>query len=308
MRNLSIRSWVLLGFAISIIGIFLNVPIVAELNNKIRDVETELSDIKESLRTQANEISRADLEDSLSTILNHISKSQTGAERTNSSIDSVYIRQNYLQRVYAAANDIPASDVLKEENEKMAGDMKYIEKYLEAKKAADAGNTAEYERLEKVAEALEKENDEPKSELGKKLKEAVATADPNKLVDKNNDEIRVATIPAIKSANETFLASFAKKEARIKELEARKEYLSWWSNILTYLAVSLQLFGLLCVLNKDLPIQVIQEDVAEVKEDTKEVLDEMKVMKNESQEARDLLAELEEDLRSAIEDVDKKNK
>jgi len=226
MGFLSIRGWVLLGFVISIIGILLNVPIVAELNNNVREVETELSDIKESLRTQANEISRADLEDSLFSILNHISRLQTGTEKTDSSADAIYIRQRFLQRVYAAANDIPASDVLREENEKMAGEIKTVEKYLEATKAIQAGNTAEGQRLEKEAEAIEKENDEPKSELGKKLKEAIATADPAKLADKSNDEIVIATIPALKSTNETFLASFAKKEAKIKELEARKEYLS----------------------------------------------------------------------------------
>ncbi|MBX7171047.1 MAG: hypothetical protein K1X72_08820 [Pyrinomonadaceae bacterium] len=305
MRNLSVRTWVLIGFVISITGIFLNVPIVAELNNKIRDVETELTDIKESLRTQANEISRADLEDGLFTILNHISKSQTGEERKNSGEDAVLIRQSFLQRVYAAANEIPASDVLKAEIEQMSGDVKFIEKYLEAGKAREAGNTAEADRLFKEGEALEKEAAEPKSELGKKLKEAVKTADPDKLADKTTNEIILATIPALKSANETFLASFAKKEAKIKELNERKEYLSWWSNVLTYLAVSLQLFGLLCVLQKDLPVQEIKDNVAEVKDDTKEVLSELQNVKEESQEAKDLLAELEEDLKSAIEKVDK---
>ncbi len=305
MRNLSVRTWVLIGFVISIIGIFLNVPIVAELNNKIRDVETELTDIKESLRTQANEISRADLEDGLFTILNHISKSQTGEVRKNSDEDAVFMRQSFLQRVYAAANDIPASDVLKAENEQMSGDVKFIEKYLDAGKAREAGNNAEAEKLEKEGEALEKEAAEPKSELGKKLKEAVKTADPDKLADKTTTEIILATIPALKAANETFLASFAKKEAKIKELNERKEYLSWWANVLTYLAVSLQLFGLLCVLQKDLPVQEIKDNVAEVKDDTKEVLSELQNVKSESQEAKDLLAELEEDLKSAIEKVDK---
>lgn len=302
MRNLSIRTWVLIGFVISIIGIFLNVPIVAELNNKIRDVETELSNIRESLRTQANEISRADLEDSLFNILNHISKSQTGEERTSAAKDSIYIRKNFLKRVYAAANDIPASDVLKVENEEMAEELKSVEKYLAAKKAIEAGNNAEGERLMKEGEALEKASLEPKSDLAKKLREATDSADPEALAEKTTDEVVVATVPSLKAANEKFLESFQQKETKIKELEERKEYLSWWSNVLTYLAVSLQLFGLLCVLQKDLPVQEIRDDVAEVKDDTKEVLSKL----DESQEARDLLAELEEDLRSAIEDVDKK--
>ncbi|HRH43656.1 MAG TPA: hypothetical protein PKY82_18645 [Pyrinomonadaceae bacterium] len=183
--------------------------------------------------------------------------------------------------------------------------MKAIEKYLAAKKAHDAGNTAEHERLMKEGEELEKASSEPKSELAKKLREATKLADGEALVDKSTDEIIVATIPALKVANDKFLESFATKEKKLKELEARKEYLSWWSTVLTYLAISLQLFGLLCVLNKDLPVQVIKDDIAEVKDDTKEVLSEVKNIQNESQEARDLLEELEEDLRSAIEKVDK---
>lgn len=307
MRNLSVRTWVLMGFIISIIGIFLNVPIVAELNNKIRDVETELTSIKESLRIQANEVSRADLEDSLFTILSHLSELQkTEEDKLGTNADAVYLRQSFLKKAYAAANEIPASEVLKEDVAQMAIDIKGYEKALEAEKAKTAGNTAEYERLLKEAEALSKENENPKSELGKKMKEAVAGVDPDTLSEKSGVEIVLASIPALKAISEKFIESFEKKGKKIKELEARKEYLSWWSTVLTYLAVSLQLFGLLCVLNKDLPVQVIKDDVAEVKEDTKEVLEEIKDISAESQEARNLLAELEEDLRSAIDDVDKK--
>jgi hypothetical protein len=305
MSFLSIRSWVLLGFVISIVGILLNVPVVSELNNRIRDVETELTNIKESLRIQANEISRADLEDSLFTILNHLSKSQTGEQQESAAKDSIYIRASFLKRIYAAAHDIPASDVLKVENEELAEELKFAEKYLEAQKVGAAGNTAEAERMIKEAEELEKASLAPKSELAKKLREATESADAAKLFQKSTDEIVVATIPAIKKVNEKFLESFKEKETKIKELEARKEYLSWWSNILTYLAISLQMFGLLCVLNKDLPVQEIKENIAEVKDDTKEVLSEVKSIQNESEEARNLLEELEEDLRSAIDKVEK---
>jgi len=306
MGRISIRAWVLMGFIISIIGIFLNVPIVAELNNKIRDVETELTSIKESLRTQANEISRADLEDSLFTILSHLSELQkAGDDKIGTNADAVYLRQSFLKKAYAAANEIPASEVLKEDVEQMAIEIKGYEKALEVEKAKTAGNTAEYEKLLKEAEALSKETENPKSELGKKMKEAVAAVDPDTLSEKSGVEIVFASIPALKTITEKFLESFVQKEKKIKELEARKEYLSWWSTVLTYLAVSLQLFGLLCVLNKDLPVQVIKDDVAEVKEDTKQVLEEVKDISAESQEARDLLEELEEDLRSAIEKVDK---
>lgn len=306
MGRISIRTWVLTGFVISIIGIFLNVPIVAELNNKIRDVETEISNIKESLRTQANEISRADLEDSFFTILSHLSDLQkAGDDKIGTNADAVYLRQSFLKKAYAAANEIPSSEVLKEDVEQMAIDIKNYEKALEVEKAKTAGNSAEYERLLKEAEALSKENENPKSELGKKMKEVVAAVDPDTLSEKSGIEIVLAGVPAMKAITEKFIENFEQKEKKLKELEARKEYLSWWSTVLTYLAVSLQLFGLLCVLNKDLPVQVIKDDIAEVKDDTKEVLSEVKNIQNESQEARDLLEELEEDLRSAIEKVDK---
>lgn len=306
MRNLSVRTWVLIGFVISITGIFLNVPIVAELNNKIRDVETEISNIKESLRTQATEISRADLEDSLFTILNHLSEIQkTPEDKLGTNADAISLRQSFLKKAYAAANEIPASDVLKEEIEEMAVEIKGYEKSLEIEKAKAAGNNAEAERLVKEAEAIIKEIDNPKSELGKKLKAAVSTTDDETLSQKSGVEIVLATIPSLKAITEKFLESFEQKGKKLKELEDRKEYLSWWANVLTYLAVSLQLFGLLCVLQKDLPVQEIKDNVAEVKDDTKEVLSELQNVKSESQEAKDLLAELEEDLKSAIEKVDK---
>lgn len=253
VKNFSVRTWVLMGFVISVTGIILNVFVVSNLNNKIREAETELSNIRESLRTQAAEISRADLENDLFTILNHISRSQTGEEKTASNRDAVYILQNYLKRVYTAANDIPANEVLKVENEQMADEIQYIEKVREAQKKKDEGSAAEAERLLKAAEDLEKSNAQPKSELDKKLKDAVAAADPDKLAEKDGADIVLETIPSLKAANEQFIASFQKKEARIKELEDKRENLSWWTNTLTLLAVSMQMFGLLCVLNKDLP-------------------------------------------------------
>lgn len=308
MKIFSIRAWVLLGFVISIIGILLNVPVVSEINNRIRDTETEITTIKEALRTQAAEISLADLQNDLFTIMHNISQGQSGEQKTAANGEAIMIYQSFLQRVFTAAHEIPASDVLKVENEQLGIDIKYAEKLTAAIKKKEEGNNAEFEKLFQEAEEFQKANSEPKSELGKMLREATAALDSETLLDKNKYEIVLESLPTLKTSNEKFLASFEAKEKKLKELNDRKEYLSWWSNLLTYLAISLQMFGLLCVLNKDLPIQEIKEDVSEVKEDTKEVLEEVKNSKIESQEAIDLLADLEEDLRAAIENVNKKEK
>lgn len=343
MTNISARSWVLMGFAISLISVIINVFILAGINDRIKEADGELSKLTASLSNQATEMNRAEVIESLYKNLNHISKFATGDAKKSAEADSIFMLQSYLQKNYAAVNDIPTSEMKKVENEELSGVFLYLSKVKELQKARTEGNTAEATRLEKETDELEKVIDKPKSELGKQLAEAVEVADPEKLADKSTTEIIFEISPYLQKLNEQYITNYQKKEARIKELQDKKANLSWWASMTSYLAISLQLFGLMFVLTKDVTKDVkerrekadkkaaeeakkkdeeeeeraslaiieatkakkVNRDVDEIEEqpDEKDTAPNAK----QNREVRDLFAELEEDLESAVEKVDRSN-
>lgn len=340
MTNISARSWVLMGFAISLISVIINVFVLAGINERIKEADGELNKLTTSLSNQATEMTRAEVIQNFYTTLNHISKFATGDAKKSAEADSIFMLQSSLQKTYAAVNDIPVAEMKKVENEELSNVYLYISKVKELQKARDEGNTAEIARLEKETDELEKVTDQPKSELGKKLVEAVEAANPETLADKSTTEIIFETSPYLQKLNEQYITNYQKKEARIKELQDKKANLAWWASITSYLAISLQLFGLMFVLTKDITKDVKERrDKAEKKaaeeakkkdeeeeeraslaiiEATKaknviqgdgedEEVEEKEVASNQKQnkEVRDLFAELEEDLESAVEKVDK---
>jgi hypothetical protein len=343
MTNISARSWVLMGFSISLISVIINVFVLSGINERIKEVDGELNKLTTSLSNQATEMTRAEVIQNFYITLNHISKFATGDAKKSAEDDSIFMLQSYLQKTYAAVNDIPTSEMKKVENEELSGAFLYLSKAKELQKARTEGNTAEVARLEKETDDLEKVSDKPKSEIGSKLAETVEIANPEQLADKSTTEIIFEISPYLQKLNEQFITNYQKKETRIKELQDKKANLNWWASIASYLAISLQLFGLMFVLTKDVTKDVkerrekadkkaaedakkkdeeeeeraalalieatkakkINQDADEVEEQIEEK--ETPPNAKQNKEVRDLFAELEEDLESAVEKVDRAN-
>ena len=157
-----------------------------------------------------------------------------------------------------APSQIPATENLVKAF-KMIDEAKKIG--AEAIKENDDEKLAEAARLNNEAGAMHEESKamfekakqtEPNSELGKRKREIANVLDVDVLAEKEQVYIRIARLPYLKSLNEQFIANYHKKEARIQELQDKKARLSWWASIATYAAISLQLFGLMFVLTRDL--------------------------------------------------------
>ncbi len=251
MTNLSARTWVLMGFGLSLIAVVINVFVLASFNDKIKEADGELSKLTASLSSQATEINRAEIKYDLFTVLNHVSKLGKDQEKKMAGNDAAAMLRDYLSRNYAAVNDIPTSEYLKAVNEDLNGQLEIVEKYKTILAMYEQNKVAEAERLEVEVEKADKDW-KPNSELGKKILEVQNPADSEKIGEGTTTDAYLAVMPVIKSSNEQYIANYQKKEARIKELQERKSNLSGWQNIFTYLAVSLQLFGLMFVVTKDL--------------------------------------------------------
>ena len=91
---------------------------------------------------------------------------------------------------------------------------------------------------------------EPKSELGKKLRE-IQKYSQAEYAD-NDVMLYAALMPVMKSLREQIVASIEKKQNRIRELQRERASLVRKSSYATYGAIAFQLLGLMFILAKDL--------------------------------------------------------
>jgi predicted nucleic acid binding AN1-type Zn finger protein len=305
MTNLSARTWVLMGFALSLFSVVVNIFILSGISEKIKDADGEIVKLQESLRLQALDVHRAELKFDLFMILNNLSKISTGDAKKIASEDSNVMLQDFMTIYYSAVNEIPANALLKAESDKLSALLPVIEKMREAEKQAKAGNNAEAEKLAEEAQTMAA-NYQP-SALQVKLDEATKFAEAEGVQEMTTTEITSEMAPHIKSLIEQYVSNYNNKEAKIRELQDKKANLTWWSNLATYAAVSLQLFGLMFVLAKDLVSDAATRKQSEIIETEEFPADpETNAIRND--ECEEMLAELKEEIRLAIEDKDSNEK
>lgn len=297
MMNLSARAWLLMGFGLSLLSVVTNIFVLANINDRIKETDTELTKLNDSLRTQAADVDRADLKYDLFTILNHVSKLGNSEANQLAGEDSLIMLQDFLTIYYSAVNEVPANEVLRTESEQAAeAFIPAVEKVKEAEKQTKLGNTAEAEKLIDEARQL-LANYVPKSELGRKLIEVVKFTEEDGMEKMNTDQIAMALAPRIKSSIDQYLDTYRKKEEKINALQEKKANLSWQANLATYAAVSLQLFGLMFVLTKDL--------TSDTKNRREQAEKEAKQTTIEPEETEDSLVGLEEEITFAADNDDK---
>lgn len=307
MTNLSGRAWVLIGFTLSLFSVVVNIFILSGINEKIKEADGEIVKLQESLRVQASDVHRAELKFDLFMILNNLSKLSTGDARKIAGEDSNVLLQDFMTIYYSAVNEIPANALLKAESDKLSAYLPIIEKMREAEKQAKAGNEPEAEKLAEEAQALAAKY-QP-SEFQRKLDDATKFAEAEGMQDMTTTEISSEMAPHLKSLIEQYVSNYENKEAKIRELQDKKANLNWWGNLATYAAVSLQLFGLMFVLAKDLVKETVAGRQSDEQESETVVPEEiLKESAINADECEEMLAELQEEIRLAIEGADKNGK
>ena len=298
-----------MGFSLSLFSVIVNIFILSGINERIKETDGEIVKLQESLRLQALDVHRAELKFDLFMILNNLSKLSTGEARKIAAEDSNVMLQEFMTIYYSAVNEIPANALLKAESDKMTAYLPILEKMREAEKQAKAGNKAEAEKLTAEAQSIAA-NYQP-SDLQKKLDEATKFAEAEGIENMTTTEISTEMTPHLKSLIELYVTNYENKEQRIRDLQNKKSDLNWWGNLTTYAAVSLQLFGLMFVLAKDLVSDTIarrnKEEEIE-KAQAEELLKKSQPDLKHSDEAEEMLAELKEEVRLAIDDADENGK
>ena len=239
------------GFSISLISVVINTFIISYINNRVKQIDSESSSLSESLSKQALELNRADIKHDLARMMRYFAAGVPDAQKAEARNESAYLLNTFLQRNYAAETNVPPVELIKSEIEEMNAEMSSLEKLKDINERMEkTTNPAEMDKLIAEMEALETKN-EPTTDLGKKM-QALKKYSLAAFESKSDFDYWLTLLPVLKESKESILNNINSKQQRIKELKEKKENLTSWGDIASYLAVSLQLFGLMFVLTKDL--------------------------------------------------------
>ena len=252
MKILSSKTYVLLGFAISLASIIVNTIIVSNIDSRSKATDSEYFGLVESLDKQAGQLNEADLKFDLYRIMHNVAFSVPAAKSPDTKKDAEELLKGALTKYYAAANDVTPIDVTRVEVEEIGDALPKLGKILELIQAIQKStDQSERARLTSEVEKLSQEESPPKSELAKKLREIGQYAKVESIAG-TEAEILFQLIPAAKSLREQIVESVKRKEDRIRELEVERTSLGKKSKYATYVAISLQILGLMLILTEDI--------------------------------------------------------
>lgn len=251
MNITSSKNVLLAGFLISLISVAFNSLVISYVNQRLKEVDDEYYGLVDSLSKQAAGLNEGDSQFDQYRIMHNLAFAVPLAKTQETRQDAESLLKRFLITYYAAANDIPQTEVTKVEAEEAGQIIPLIEKGLELTQALQTtSDPAERARLAAELEKLGKEAPEAKSELGKKLRD-IGKYSQAEFAD-NDVLLMSALMPVMKSLREQIVASINKKESRMHELQRQRSALTRNASYANYAAIVFQLFGLMLILAKDL--------------------------------------------------------
>jgi len=251
MNITSSKNLVLAGFLISLVSVAFNSVVISYVNKRLKEVDDEYYDLVDLLGKQAAGLNEGDSQFDQYRIMHNLAFAVPAAKAKAARQDAESLLKGFLTKYYAAANDIPPTEVTRVEVEEAGQIIPLLEKGLELAQAQqNSSDQAERARLGAELEKLSHEVPEPKSELGKKLRD-VGKYSQAEFAD-NDVLLLAALMPVMKSLREQIVASIDKKESRMHELQRQRSALMKNASYASYAAIAFQLFGLMLILTKDL--------------------------------------------------------
>jgi hypothetical protein len=251
MNIASSKNFVLVGFLISLLSVAFNSIVLSYVGTRLKAVDAEYYHLVESLGKQSAELNEGDSLFDLYRIMHNVAFSVPAAKAKEARQDAEAILKRFLTKYYAAANDIPPTEVTRVEVEEAGQIIPLLEKGLALTQALQAtADPAERARLTVELGKLAREMPEPKSELGKKLREVQKYSQAE--FAESDVVILAALMPVMKLFREQIVESINKKENRKHELERERSSLTRKASYASYAAIAFQLFGVMLILAKDL--------------------------------------------------------
>jgi hypothetical protein len=251
MNLISSKNFVLAGFLISILSVALNSIVLSYVNKRLHAVDAEYNELVGSLGKQAAALNEGDSLFDLYRLMHNLAFTIPAPKAKGARQDAEAILKRFLTKYYAAAHDIPPTDVTRVEVEEAGQIIPLLEKGLSLTQTLQAtSDPAERARLTLELAKLAQQVPEPKSELGRKLREIQKYSQAEFAED--DVVILAALMPVMKSIREQIVGSIDQKEQRKRALEREGSALRDKANYASYAAITFQLFGLMLILTKDL--------------------------------------------------------
>src|SRR3954470_3412914 len=151
MNLTSSRNFVLTGFLISLLSVAFNSIVLSSIGRRLQALDAESNQLTESLANQAAELSEGDSLFDQYRIMHNLVLAVPPAKTKEARQDAEAILKRFLTKYYAAANDIPRTEITRVEVEEAGQIVPLLEKGLELTKALEATAKPE-EKLRLVAE------------------------------------------------------------------------------------------------------------------------------------------------------------
>ena len=251
MNLTSSKNFVLAGFLISLLSVAFNSIVLSYVNRRLHAVDLEYNELVGALGKQAATLNEGDSLFDLYRLMHNVAFTVPGGKAKGARQDAEAILKRFLTKYYAAAHDIPPTDVTRVEVEEAGQIIPLLEKGLALTQALQAASEpAERARLTLELGKLAQQFPEPKSELGRKLREIQKYSQAE--FSEDDVVIMAALMPVMKSIRQQIVESIDQKENRKRTLERERWTLREKANYASYAAIALQLFGLMLILTKDL--------------------------------------------------------
>jgi hypothetical protein len=251
MNVASSKNFVLAGFLISLLSVAFNSIVLSYVNKRIQAVDAESSTVLEALGRQTAGLNEGDSLFDLYRVMHNLAFAVPAAKAKEARQDAEAILKRFLTKYYAAANDIAPTEVTKVEVEEAGQIIPLLEKGVTLTQALQAASDpVERLRLGGELAKLAQQVPEPRSELGRKLREIQKYSQAE--LAENDALLMAALMPVMKSIREQIVESISRKENREHGLESERSQLRARANYASYAAITFQLFGLMLILTKDL--------------------------------------------------------
>src|SRR5258708_23465444 len=130
MRVPSPKTFVIAGFARSLIAVLLNSIGLSRINARFTAADAEYNKLVESLKSQESELANADLQLGFYAIVRDLASIVPDDKKDETKADAGYFLGGSITSMYAAANDIPPTQLMKVASDELSAAFPNMDKNL----------------------------------------------------------------------------------------------------------------------------------------------------------------------------------
>lgn len=242
------RFWLISGFTVSAVSVIVNAVVIANFNDDKNDLLRDHSFAKDRLFELSSSLYQAEAKFDTYKVLHHLAYVNMPAERASDARDdAMYMLQGYLAKAYAAANDVTPIDLYETQTIELGSELDALLRIRNiANKLQSETDPRKRAALNKELDAIN--DDGPaKTELGRKLKAVGETSKIEQSTDAWVDW-ELAFLPTTKAFREKTIVTIKGQKEKVRRLEKEIADLDARSDLANYLAIALQMIGLMLVL------------------------------------------------------------